>query len=210
MSQEKRKGRKGISRRDFLKGIGSGAVSTAVATHLIQPASARSTRQEGELPLLARKVISFVLNGKEISVEVEPRESLLDVLREKLHLTGTKRICNHGSCGGCTVLINDQAIYSCLYPAFKAEGKNVLTIEGLAQGEKLHPVQQAFIDYDTYQCGFCTPGFIMATLALLRQKASPSLEEIKAGLNGNICRCGNQFKILAAVKALATIKGEQP
>lgn len=210
MNQEKRKAKKGISRRDFLKGIGSGAVGTAVATHLIKPASARLARQEGELPLLHKKNVSFILNGKQISVEVEPRESLLDVLREKLHLTGTKRICDHGSCGGCTVLINDQAVYSCLYPAFKAEGKTVLTIEGLAQGEKLHPVQQAFIDYDTYQCGFCTPGFIMATLALLRQKASPSLEEIKAGLNGNICRCGNQLKILAAVKALTTIKGGQP
>ncbi len=210
MNQEKRKLKKGISRRDFLKGLGSGALGTAMSTHLIKPASADLERQEGNLPLLPKKNISFVLNGKQISVEVEPGESLLNLLREKLHLTGTKRICDHGSCGGCTVLINDQAVYSCLYPAFKVDGKNVLTIEGLAQGEKLHPVQQAFIDHDAYQCGFCTPGFIMATLALLRQKESPSLEEIKAGLNGNICRCGNQLKILAAVKALASIKGGQP
>lgn len=207
MNSERRKVKKGISRCDFLKGIRSGAVGTAVATHLIKPASARLVRQEGELPLLSKKNITFTLNGKQISVEVEPGESLLELLREKLHFTGTKLGCGHGSCGYCTVLINDQAIYSCLYPAFKAEGKNVLTIEGLAQGGKLHPIQQAFIDHDTYQCGFCTPGFIMAALALLRQKPSPSLEEIKAGLNGNLCRCGNQFKILAAVKALLTIKG---
>jgi len=208
MTENRKKGKKGISRRDFLKGLGGGAVGTAVVTHLIKPASATLSPEPGELPRLSKKVISFVLNGKEIQVEVEPGESLLDLLREKLHLTGTKRICNHGSCGGCTVLVDNQAVYSCLYPAFRAEGKNVLTIEGLARGEKLHPVQQAFIDHDAYQCGFCTPGFIMATLALLRQKTSPSLEEIKAGLNGNICRCGNQLKILEAVKTLSSQKGE--
>jgi xanthine dehydrogenase YagT iron-sulfur-binding subunit len=207
MSSPNRKTKKGISRRDFLKGIGGGAVGTAITTGLLRPASGLPARQEAPLPLLGKKTINFELNGKQVSVEVEPRETLLQLLREKLRLTGTKRLCDHGSCGGCTVLVNNQAVYSCLYPAFKVDGKSVLTVEGLAQGDKLHPVQQAFIDHDAYQCGFCTPGFIMATLALLRQKASPSLEEVKVGLNGNLCRCGNQVKILAAVKALASQKG---
>lgn len=203
----KKKDKKGISRRDFLKRIGGGTVGTAVTTRFIKPASALVFHQEGETPLQTKKTISFILNGQPLKVEVEPSETLLDLLREKLHLTGTKRICNHGSCGACTVLIENQPIYSCLYPAFKVEGKNVLTIEGLSQGEKLHPLQQAFIEHDAFQCGFCTPGFIMAALALLRQKASPTLEEIKKGLNGNLCRCGNHLKILTAVKALASQKG---
>lgn len=203
----KKKTKKGISRRDFLKRVGGGAIGTAVTTHLIKPASALKIRQEGEFPLQTKKTIRFTLNGRALTVDVEPSETLLDLLREKLHLTGTKRLCNHGSCGACTVLIENQAVYSCLYPAFKVDGKNVLTIEGLSQDGKLHPLQQAFIEHDAYQCGFCTPGFIMAALALFRHKASPSLEEIKMGLNGNLCRCGNQLKILAAVKALASQKG---
>ncbi len=207
MPSENRKPKKGISRRDFLKGMGGGAVGTAISAHLLQPAFARSEQQKPHLPLTEKKSIKFILNGQEISAEVEPQETLLHLLRERLKLTGTKRSCDHGSCGSCTVLVDDRAVYSCLFPAFKVDGKKVLTIEGLAQKDKLHPVQQAFIDHDAYQCGFCTPGFILATLSLLRQNASPSLEEIKAGLNGNICRCGNQLKILAAVKALASQKG---
>lgn len=207
MPADKKRPKKGISRRDFLKGIGGGAVGTALSAHLLPPALASAGAQAGSPPLLSSKRITFSLNGKETTVEVEPAETLLHLLREKLQLTGTKKVCDHGSCGGCTVLVDDQAVYSCLYPAFRVNGKNVVTIEGLSNGKDLHPVQQAYIDHDAYQCGFCTPGFILATLALLRQKASPSVEEIRAGLSGNICRCGNQAKILAAVKALASQKG---
>lgn len=207
MPAEKQKPKKGISRRDFLKGVGGGAVGTALSGHFLPPALASARLQADSAALLSSKKITFLLNGKKTTIEAEPQETLLHLLREKLHLTGTKKVCDHGSCGGCTVLVDNQAVYSCLYPAFRVDGKNVLTIEGLSRGKELHSVQQAYIEHDAYQCGFCTPGFIMATLALLRQKASPTVEEIKVGLSGNICRCGNQAKILAAVKALASQKG---
>ncbi|MCX7974025.1 MAG: 2Fe-2S iron-sulfur cluster-binding protein [Candidatus Aminicenantes bacterium] len=170
---------KGISRREFFKEVREEAGETAVTAPIVKTASTCLTTQEGE-------VLQYkILNGQKITLEVDPQDILLDLLRKKLHLAATKRICNHGSCGGWTVLV---------------EGKKVLTIEGLAEGEKLHPIQQAFIDHDGYQCGFCTPGFIMATLAWLHQKASPSLEEIKTGLSGNLCRCSNQLKILTTSK----------
>lgn len=207
MPTHKKKPRKGISRRDFLKGIGGGAVGGALSAHLLPPTLASASAQADSPPLQSLKRITFSLNGKETTIDVDPSETLLHLLREKLHLTGTKKVCDHGSCGGCTVLVDDMAVYSCLYPAFRVNGKNVVTIEGLSNGKELHPVQQAFIDHGAYQCGFCTPGFILATVALLRQKASPSVEEIRAGLSGNICRCGNQAKILAAVKAAASQKG---
>jgi aerobic-type carbon monoxide dehydrogenase small subunit (CoxS/CutS family) len=132
---------------------------------------------------------------------VDADETLLQVLRDKLKLTGTKRTCNRGECGGCTVLLNGTPVYSCHMLALQADGGEILSVEGLAKGDKLHPVQQAFIDKDAYQCGFCTPGFIMASVALLNKTKTPSPEDIRAALAGNLCRCGNYQKICEAVSS---------
>jgi len=194
----KKKGRT-VSRRTFLQGLGGGAAGAALVTRL--RGQGDDVRQAGAplSPALSRKTIKFTVNGKSLSVDVEPRESLLEVLREKLKLTGAKKTCGRGECGGCTVLIDGQAVYSCLFPAVRADGKQVITVEGLAEGEALHPIQQAFIEKDGYQCGYCTSGFIMSTAALLSRNPSPSPGDIRAALSGNICRCGNYVKIFDAV-----------
>jgi len=154
-------------------------------------------------PAYSKKTVAFTLNGKSVSVDVEPRETLLEVLRDKLKLTGTKKTCGRGECGGCTILLDSRAVYACLFPAVRAAGTNIMTIEGLAEGEALHPVQEAFIEKDGYQCGYCTPGFIMTTVGLLKQNPSPSPAEIETALSGNLCRCGNYVKISEAVAAAA-------
>lgn len=206
MGKTRRKKPKVITRRAFLQGMGGGAAGAAVATGLLGHRLS-SGQAEGEIaPVYSKKSISFTLNGRSLSVEVEPRETLLEVLQRKLKLTGTKKTCDRGQCGGCTVLLDGQPIYSCLFPAIRAAGKDITTIEGLAKGETLHPVQQAFIEKDGYQCGFCTPGFIMSSAGLLNANPSPTLEEIKAGLSGNLCRCGNYAKIYEAVSAAAAPK----
>ncbi|MGD9344970.1 MAG: (2Fe-2S)-binding protein [Candidatus Aminicenantes bacterium] len=157
--------------------------------------------------------MTLTINREKLTLVVQPRETLLDVLREKLNLTGAKKICNQGECGGCTVLLDDEPVYSCLYLAIRADGKNIRTIEGLADKEKLHPVQQAFIDTDAYQCGFCSPGFIMSIVGYLEaQRKAPSikdlnLDEIKKALSGNICRCGNYAHIYRAVTEAAQNMG---
>jgi len=141
----------------------------------------------------------MTVNCVKQTLMVEPRETLLDVLRERLNLTGAKRICNQGECGGCTVIVDGKPVYSCLYLAILADGKEITTIEGLAKADALHPVQQAFIDVDAYQCGFCTPGFILTSANFLQNNPNPQLDEIKKALSGNICRCGNYVHIYKAV-----------
>lgn len=201
MEKTSRKKRKTYTRRAFLRGLGGGAAGAALATGLLGQTHPSSQPGTSAPPVVSKKAIGFVINGKKVALEVEPRETLLEVLRERLELTGTKRTCERGECGGCTVLLDGQPVYACLFLAYQANGKSVMTIEGLAQGETLHPVQQAFIDKDAYQCGFCTPGFIMSSVALLNNNPAPSLDEIKAGLSGNMCRCGNFTKIYEAVEA---------
>jgi len=199
--EKKDKKRKTFTRRDFLKGFGGGALSVAVVPkYLTQDMTALQTK-EGKIPLYSRRQITITVNQKNYSLEVEPRETLLHVLRERLNLTGAKMTCDRGECGACTVLLDGKPVYSCLTLAIRAEGEKITTIEGLATEDKLHPLQQAFIDKDGYQCGFCTPGFIMSSVALLERKKNPDLEEIKSGLGGNICRCGNYAKIYEAVSA---------
>ena len=188
-----------------MKGLGGGAAGTALATQFLGSSLLAIQPDLSSTPVLSKKAISFTLNGKSVRVEVEPQETLLEVLRERLKLTGTKRTCERGECGGCTVLLDGQPVYSCLFPAYRADNRAVTTVEGLAAGEELHPVQQAFIDKDAYQCGFCTPGFIMSSAALLSKNPSPSLAEIKDGLGGNMCRCGNYAKIYEAVAAASKI-----
>jgi len=196
----KKKG-KTFSRRDFLKGLGGGALGATMASRFLGQGLALPQEAEEKIAIITKKQVTFILNGKSLTLEVEPREILLDVLRERLKLTGTKKTCGRGECGGCTVILDGKAVYSCLYPAIRADGKEITTIEGLASSTKLHPLQQAFIEKDAYQCGFCTPGFVMAGVALLNKNKAPSLAEIKASLAGNICRCGNYQKIYEAVAA---------
>ena len=144
--------------------------------------------------------IQCMINGQHVERDIDADTRLLDFIRETLHLTGTKEGCGEGECGACTVLMDGKAVNSCLVLAMQADGANVITVEGLAEGHALHPIQQAYVETGAVQCGFCTPGFIMATYALLQDTPDPTEEEILAGLEGNLCRCTGYAKILEAVK----------
>jgi carbon-monoxide dehydrogenase small subunit len=152
--------------------------------------------------------ISLNVNGKTITVTTEPQRSLLDVLREDLGLTGTKYGCGEGECGACSVLLDERRAFACSTPIAHADGKSVRTIEGLASGETLHPVQEAFLAESAFQCGYCTSGMIVATVALLRQTPHPTDAEIIAGMNGNVCRCGGYARMINAVKRAAAAAKE--
>ena len=147
--------------------------------------------------------ITLTVNGNPVTCTIDAETRLLDLLRDTLHLTGTKEGCGEGECGACTVLLDGRPVNSCLVLAAQAEGKAVETIEGLAPGATMHPIQQAFVDAGGVQCGFCTPGFIMSTVALLRRTAQPTDEEIRTALEGNLCRCTGYAKILEAVRLAA-------
>lgn len=155
--------------------------------------------------VVGAKLMQLTVNGKETQVAVKPNETLLDVLREKLGLTGAKSACEAGDCGACTVLIDGRAMLSCLLLAIDCEGKDILTIEGMVNPKtgELHPIQEAFIENHAVQCGFCTPGMILATKALLDKNKSPTEEEIKEAVNGNICRCADYVSIFKAILAAA-------
>ena len=147
--------------------------------------------------------VAFTVNGEATEVSVEPFTLLLDALRDELDLTGTKRGCGEGECGACSVLLDGKLVNSCLVLAAECEGAQILTIEGLEQDGKLHPIQEAFIEHGAVQCGFCTPGMILAAFALLDENPAPTEEEIKRGLEGNLCRCTGYRKIIDAVQAMA-------
>lgn len=200
MEEKRKKKGKSITRRDFIKGFGGGAIGAAVAPRLLAQEAESLQTKAGKVPLYTKKQITLMINEKKYSVVVEPRETLLHVLREKLNLTGTKMTCDRGECGGCTIILDGAPVYSCMVLAIRADGKKITTVEGLAADGKLHPVQEAFIEKDAYQCGFCTPGFIMSSAALLEKNRTPNREEIKTALSGNLCRCGNYFKINEAIE----------
>ncbi|MET9518318.1 (2Fe-2S)-binding protein [Streptomyces sp. NPDC002994] len=147
--------------------------------------------------------VSLSVNGERYTVTVDNRTSLLDLLREHLRLTGSKKGCNAGACGTCTVLVDGRRVTSCLTLAVRLEGAEVTTIEGLADGDRLHPLQQAFVDQDAFQCGFCTPGQIMSAVGCIREGHTGSAEEIREWMSGNICRCGSYVKIVRAVEQAA-------
>jgi xanthine dehydrogenase YagT iron-sulfur-binding subunit len=142
--------------------------------------------------------IALTVNGQGATARLRPQRSLLELLRGPLGLTGTKLVCNAGDCGACTVLVDDRPVYSCITLAVACEGKRVETIEGLSKDGVLHPVQEAFIDHDAYQCGFCTPGQVMSVVALLRAKATPTEDEMRRAVAGNLCRCGAYVNIVKA------------
>lgn len=149
--------------------------------------------------------VAFEVNGDAVTVHVPPHRTLLDTLRETLGLTGAKRVCDEGTCGACTVLVDGRAVYSCMTLAVACADRSVETVEGLSgpSGDGLHPVQQAFIDHDAYQCGFCTPGQIMSCVGLLRENESPTSEDVMRAVSGNLCRCGAYPNIVAAALAAA-------
>ncbi len=212
MSEEKKKQVQDgntISRRSFIKGVGTGVVAATVApTSLVEKAEAQQFMDE--LPGVTESTVSLNINGRTYKVNVESRTTLISVLRdgmdvngERIDLTGTKQVCDRGECGGCTVLMDGEAVYSCMILALDAQDKEITTIESLADGDKLHPIQEAFIEHDALQCGFCTPGFVMSAKVLLDENSDPTMEEIKRGLAGNLCRCGAYPRIFEAVQTAA-------
>lgn len=152
---------------------------------------------------MATKHLELTVNGRPYAVDVKPSRTLVEVLREDLGLMGTKCGCGEGECGACTVIMNGETVTSCLVPALQAQGAHILTIEGLAEGDKLHPIQEAFVEAGAVQCGFCTPGFVMSTLVLLRRFPHPTEEQVREGLAGNLCRCTGYQKIFEAVHLAA-------
>jgi carbon-monoxide dehydrogenase small subunit len=160
--------------------------------------------------MLEKAHIRFILNGEATEVAFEPHKTLLEVLREDLGLTGTKHGCELGECGTCTVLLDGRPVLSCLVLGLEVEHRSVTTIEGLAQGPKLHPLQEAFAELGAAQCGYCTPGFLLAAKALLEENPNPTLEQIKEALSGNLCRCTGYIKIFEAVElAAARMRGQR-
>ncbi len=154
------------------------------------------------------RIVSLNVNREEHRVIVRPHESLLDVLRNKLGLTGTKKCCNEGDCGACTVIMGGRAVNACLVFAVEAEGEEILTVEGLAHGSTLHPLQEAFMKFGGFQCGFCTPGMLMSAKALLDENPDPTDEEIRKAISGNVCRCTGYVKIVQSIKEAAlSMKG---
>lgn len=197
----------GISRRRFLKGVGTGVAATGLLTS-IEPASVEAAGKAGTLGPGAAP-ISLKVNGRLHRTEAEPRHVLLDVLRKNLDITGPKPICERGACGGCTVLVDGEPVYSCMMLAVDAVDKEITTVEGLAKGDQLDPVQEAFIEHDALMCGFCTPGFLMSVRALIDRNPNPTLDDVKSAVAGNTCRCGTYPRIFDAALAAARItRGE--
>lgn len=192
-----------VSRRSFLKGVGGGALATAaVRTGVLDPRQA-----EAIVPPLGEKQatrpLDLRVNGLRYRLEVEPRRTLADVLRKDLGLTGTKIVCSRAECGACTVLVSGRPVYACMTLAARVSGKEVQTVEGLSQGGKLHPIQEAFIELDALQCGFCTPGFLVSLKAMLDETRNPDLDRVRRAVSGNLCRCAAYNHIFEAALAAA-------
>src|ERR1700686_2710640 len=194
-----------VSRRNFLKTAGVSGLATAVTSVGVAEVEAQggpAVVGPGDVP------ITLMVNGKRIDLRIEPRVTLLNAIRNRADLTGNKRVCDRGACGACTMIVDGRTVYSCSTLAIEVQGKQIRTVDGLANGNTLHPVQQAFVDTDGLMWGFCTPGFGMATVALLERTPNPTLDQAKKGLDGNICRCGTFVRIMeAALKAKGVARG---
>jgi xanthine dehydrogenase YagT iron-sulfur-binding subunit len=188
-----------FSRRSFLKTAGVGAAATTMV-------GVGAKSQAAQVLGPDAVTLSLKVNGAVQRVTVEPRVTVLDALRNHLDLTGAKQVCDRGSCGACTVLFDGQPVNSCMLLAADAEGHEITTVEGLGTPEKLSPLQAAFVEKDALQCGFCTPGFVVSGTALLARTPNPTLDQIKAGLAGNLCRCGTYGRVFEAVQAAAKAK----
>lgn len=188
----------GDTRRDFLKKTSLAAALSLAPVTILKAADQKMDERFAEL--FEKVPLNLKVNNKAYNLKVEPRVTLLDLLREQLHLTGTKKGCDHGQCGACTVHVDGQRVNSCLSLAVMNEGKSVTTIEGLATGDELHPMQAAFIKHDGFQCGYCTPGQIMSAVACVREGHANSRDEIREYMSGNICRCGAYPNIVDAIQ----------
>jgi xanthine dehydrogenase YagT iron-sulfur-binding subunit len=196
----------GLSRRGFLKGVGAGGAVVSIAT------GCTSLDRNGAVTLEPRgpedTSITLNINGKRRKLNVEPRVTLLDALRNRLDLTGAKKVCDRGTCGSCTVLVDGEPAYSCSMLAVEAAGRKITTIEGLGTPERMNAVQKAFVENDAQQCGFCTPGFVVACTAVLNKNPNATLAEAQAGCGGNLCRCGTYVGMnVALMDAAKSLKG---
>jgi xanthine dehydrogenase YagT iron-sulfur-binding subunit len=192
----------GVSRRDFLRGVGAGSVAVSVAGGFIATGGLieDALAADPSVPIGPGEAkIVLIVNGQEQTLSVEPRTTLLDALRNRLDLTGAKKVCDRGTCGACTVLKDGRPIYSCTALAIDVVGSQITTIESLGAPDNLSPVQAAFVHNDAQQCGFCTPGFVMACTAMLKSHANPTAEQVRLGLGGNLCRCGTYAGIKEAI-----------
>jgi xanthine dehydrogenase YagT iron-sulfur-binding subunit len=213
-AEEGRKRKGGVSRRNFLKTLGvAGAAAAALPDEVAVAQDAAPAGPKGLGP--GAVPVTLRVNGTAIKLKVEPRVTLLDALRDHLKLdsadpvdiTGAKRVCDRGSCGACTMIVDGRTVYACTMLAVEAQGREIRTVEGLGMGETLHPLQEEFIHCDGMMCGFCTPGFIMAGTALLEKNPKPARDEIRKALDGNICRCGTQPRALEAVEKASKRRG---
>ena len=200
-SKKDKPGGLNVSRRNFLKSTGVVSLAASVLTPPeLEAQSGPAAVGPGDV------AVRLNVNGRQLNLMIEPRVTLLDALRMRADLTGNKRVCDRGTCGACTMLVDGRPVYSCSTLAIDVQGKQIRNIDGLANGQALHPVQQAFCDKDALMCGFCTPGFIMASVGLLEKHPNATPEQIKKGLDGNICRCGTFNRIFEAV---SSVKGVQ-
>jgi xanthine dehydrogenase YagT iron-sulfur-binding subunit len=201
-----KKPKNGVSRRGFMRGvgIGGGALGTGILEREAEaaPQAGSQSLGPGAVP------ITLKINGKSHNLTLEPRVTLLDALRNHLDLTGAKKVCDRATCGACTVMVSGKVVYGCSVLAIDAQGKDIQTIEGLSTGTRLHPVSQAFVNHDGQQCGYCTPGFVMAAKGFLDRNPNPTYDQVKQGLGGNLCRCGTYVGVRQAVlEAAKEMKG---
>ena len=198
---ETRKKRKpAFSRRGFLQGLGVG--TGAIGAGVLENTAEAQTVPAGVVGPAAVP-ITLDINGKTHKISVEPRATLLDTLRNDLDLTGAKRVCDRATCGACTVIMNGKVVYACTVLAIDAQGKKIQTVEGIAEPNRLHPVSRAFVEHDAQQCGYCTPGFVMATKGYLDRNPNPTADDLKRALGGNLCRCGTYVGVRKAVMEAA-------
>ncbi len=200
--------KEGLSRRDFLRGAGatvSGGLLVADELARAAPPAPAGVVGPGAVP------VTLKINNRVHTLNLEPRVTLLDALRNHLDLTGAKKVCDRATCGACTVILDGKPVYSCTVLAIEAQGHDVVTIEGLGDEHHLHPVMAAFVNHDAQQCGFCTPGFVVACKAFLDKHPNPTLDDVRKGLGGNLCRCGTYMGVLqAALEAGKGMKGGEP
>jgi xanthine dehydrogenase YagT iron-sulfur-binding subunit len=189
----------GVSRRDFLKISSISAAAVPILGTKIVQAAGQPVRVYGP----GKGPVELTVNGQKHALQLEPRVTLLDALRDQLEITGAKRVCDRAECGACTVMLDSRAVYACSILAIEAQGRAITTVESLMQGDELHPIQQAFVDNDASQCGFCTPGFVVAFKAFLDRHPNASPREIRRGLGGNLCRCGTYHGIQLAIAQMA-------
>jgi len=197
---------KGVSRRGFMRGAGvaGGVLGGGVLEEeaLAQAPPAAQLAGPGPVP------VTLKVNGKPFNLTLEPRVTLLDALRNHINYTGAKKVCDRGNCGACTVIMDGKAVYACSVLAIDAQGREIETIEGISTGRTLHPIEAAFVNHDAQQCGYCTPGFVMAVKGFLAKNPNPTPEQVDHGLGGNLCRCGTYMGVRKAVlEAAKTMKG---